>query len=395
MSKAPEAASDFTACDLQARGNEFLERNDCFVVCDSDGATVDSISYQVKAVQPLLQLERATTHTGDKCGSSLIDTEFKSWLRDAVGRDKYAERDPVNAKQYRISPITAETGVMKIIITRFNAQKEAFSNLKQGERGRFDYPLLSGVLIQHVAWLTQGRHELKKIMNSCVNDVTKLITYQVNQVGKGKNRRVKSLLLVGGFGVSPYLQQELEKSVARKQPPIAVHRPLPGKSLTAFVHGGVIYGVETSRRTPVKCIAATTKGYETTIWSRVFWHPTKSCAKGKHDFPVYFYLHDDDSLPERSKTGQHEVEPIEAVKADLSGYLDHDPRLHPHHLTPGGAPASDYRSSIGPLKWRFTLSATSIQAELHLKDARIGEYEIKWSATDRRIVRVRARRGKT
>ena len=44
---------------------------------------------------------------------------------------------------------------------------------------------------------------------------------------------------------------------------------------------------------------------ETTIWSRYFWHQSQSCIKGKYDFPVYFYLNDDDNLPEWWKTGQY------------------------------------------------------------------------------------------
>ena len=87
---------------------------------------------------------------------------------------------------------------------------------------------------------------MKTIMNTCVNGVIKLIRAQVDKVGTGKSRRVKvsaharsaserrltmfrqNLLLVGGFGASPYLQQELEKSMTRKH--IDLHRPAPDKS---------------------------------------------------------------------------------------------------------------------------------------------------------------------
>lgn len=74
----PEAASYFTARDLQESGIKFLEVreivstkthascnnwqvNDCFILCDAGGGTVDVISYQVTEVKDHLKLERITT----------------------------------------------------------------------------------------------------------------------------------------------------------------------------------------------------------------------------------------------------------------------------------------------------------------------------------------------
>ena len=60
-------------------------------------------------------------------------TTFKGWLRDTIGRERYAEIDPANARQHRISPHTAETGAMRELIKRFIVQKQALSNSSRSD----------------------------------------------------------------------------------------------------------------------------------------------------------------------------------------------------------------------------------------------------------------------
>ena len=129
----PEAASYFTARDLQEGGASLrLDKNDCFILCDAGGGTVDVVSYQVKDTQPYLELEKATAPTSGKCGSAFIDTGFKRWLRDTIGGQNYAKIDPNNARQ-RISPHTAESGAMRELIKRFEDKKKQFSNSSQAD----------------------------------------------------------------------------------------------------------------------------------------------------------------------------------------------------------------------------------------------------------------------
>ena len=105
--------------------------------------------------RPLHRQVSAASHStiqlmdsGGKCGSALIDTAFKGWVREVLGRDRYAELDPANARQHRLSPHTAETGPMRELIHRFNVKKAAFSNSSQSDI-KLDLPApLSGLSIE-------------------------------------------------------------------------------------------------------------------------------------------------------------------------------------------------------------------------------------------------------
>lgn len=95
---------------------------------------------------------------------------------------------------------------------------------------------------------------MRKLFNPCINDVVGLIEAQMKQLGEALARRVKvcqllgnlfgeiltfskSVLLVGGFGASAYLQGRLEEALKLRK--IKMHRPDPDKSWTAVVQGAV------------------------------------------------------------------------------------------------------------------------------------------------------------
>jgi actin-related protein len=68
---------------------------------------------------------------------------------------------------------------------------------------------------------------MKGLFDPCVNKIVDLIQGQIQQVERTKNR-VKNVFLVGGFGESPYLQQELKKSLDLRK--IKMRRPDEQKS---------------------------------------------------------------------------------------------------------------------------------------------------------------------
>ncbi|KAF2168394.1 hypothetical protein M409DRAFT_53083 [Zasmidium cellare ATCC 36951] len=330
----PEAAALFTAQDLKDQGTDFLQENHCFILCDAGGGTVDAVAYQVKKVKPLLELERATEPTGCKRGSAFIDTEFKLWLRDEVlGRELYADLDPANAQQKRISPHTAETEAMRQLIKRFSSNKIVFSNHTRAPI-KIDLPPPLDSL-DHGRWRSLSdmistkhrREEMKLLMDKCVNPVIELILAQIDEAARLKGRRIKNIFLVGGFGASPYLQEELQESLDLIQKKL--RRPDAAKSLTAVVQGGVIFG---SRHKDVSFMRAATKSYGVVIGSqrrfhrlikkgdlilsnqtlpiesRTFWEPTH---RHDHGYSLSLYSCDNeaddkgDDLPEDWHTGQH------------------------------------------------------------------------------------------
>lgn len=205
-----------------------MQTNDCFILADAGGGTVDVVSYQVKKVQPHLELEKVTAPTskhstdhlvtygpnnitGGKFGSAFVDLNFKRWLRDEVlGPEIYGEIDPINARQQRMSPHAVETGAMRELMKQFEIEKKAFK-ISGPDEIKLDLPApLDNLSIDGRAGagtltikqsehfspllelsLTKRSNEMQNLINPCVNGVIKLIEDQIVKVGVGKSRRVK------------------------------------------------------------------------------------------------------------------------------------------------------------------------------------------------------------
>ncbi|KAG0645461.1 hypothetical protein D0Z07_8512 [Hyphodiscus hymeniophilus] len=270
----PEAAALFTARSLKEDKNtDFLRPNDCFILCDAGGGTVvsslcfpwldslmindtqDVVTYRVVSVVPTLELKAVTIATSAKCGAIFIDRKFKKWLKFHLGKH-YLVLDP-DFHRRRGGRIT-ESGDMREIMRTFDEWKKSFS--RQSDDIKFYVPegplwevSMRGKLQE--GELTIPREDMMKFFNQSVNGVVELISAQRTQA-EHKNHR--SVFLVGGFGASPYLQEELEKSLKYRQ--IALHRPESALAWTAVVRGAVMYGIEKghheTRKTPWKLKAS-------------------------------------------------------------------------------------------------------------------------------------------
>lgn len=64
MVTEPEAAAIYTTRYMQEDGSVNLKENQCFVLCDAGGGTVDVAGYRVKQLKPSLELEEMTISTG-------------------------------------------------------------------------------------------------------------------------------------------------------------------------------------------------------------------------------------------------------------------------------------------------------------------------------------------
>ncbi|KAH0556728.1 hypothetical protein GP486_005483 [Trichoglossum hirsutum] len=134
----PEAAAAYTAryfkeldpefddeIDDEFDDEQFLRKDECFVLCDAGGGTVDTISYQVKQLRPTFEITPVTKAIGYKCGSVFIDIAFKSWLREFVGEDNYLKLDPAQARD-KITSFDREGERMRELMAAFNILKRKF-----------------------------------------------------------------------------------------------------------------------------------------------------------------------------------------------------------------------------------------------------------------------------
>jgi len=87
--------------------------------------------------------------------------------------------------------------------------------------------------------LTITNEEMQSFFDPCVDQIIDLIQSQIQNVERLRNR-VKNIFLVGGFGESEYLQEQLEFSMRLRK--IKLWRP--DTSWTAVVRGAAIFGIE-------------------------------------------------------------------------------------------------------------------------------------------------------
>ncbi|KUJ14621.1 actin-like ATPase domain-containing protein [Mollisia scopiformis] len=413
MVTEPVAAAIYTARHLKEdKKVEFLKEGECFVLCDAGGGTVDCVSYKVTQLEPTLELEEVTTPTSDKCGSSYIDAKFKRWLRTKIGERNYAKLDPRSAGS-QIGAHTMEEKPMRQLIKRFDERKRAFSN--KPYEVHLDLPLPLHTL-NIPGRVTQGdlritHDEMKTIFETCVDGVIELIKGQIQQVER-KKYRVKNVFLVGGFGESQYLQEELRESLKLRK--IVMRRPEKNKSWTAVVQGAVLYGIEKAHHKDVTTVATCTKSYGVNLnemdsiskysredvyvdpvtnnsmartqltWlirkgdlilsdekreaEKEFMHTFSDPDDRKFKLPVYEYS--DDDLPDRYETGQNELGRSAVLSCDLSTFSLNEFVLFRN-------PTTKRPYYVAYLVCRFIMCETDLEVEIRWKERVVCSEKIK------------------
>jgi len=140
MVTEPEAAALYTLKSLKLQDEEEpIVPGDCFVLCDAGGGTVDLISYRAKQTTPTLQLEEAAIGTGDKCGASLIDRNFRKWLEARLGKDNFQKLSGKSAEQDIGSHSIVEPKMQKIM-NDFEVIKKSFNGIGDPEEGFIPLP---------------------------------------------------------------------------------------------------------------------------------------------------------------------------------------------------------------------------------------------------------------
>ncbi|KAL9040320.1 MAG: hypothetical protein Q9180_001977, partial [Flavoplaca navasiana] len=197
----PECAAIYALKDLD--DVESLRINDCILVCDAGGGTVDIITYKIQQINPLSIVE-CTAGIGDYCGSTFIDREFEKLFIRRMG-PHYAAFSSVHRQQ---------------VIKNFEAAKVAFRNEAEQEDFYVNLPTIGDI---EEAGVQSGnfhmtRAEMRGLFDPVIDRVLDLINVQASSVTS-----VDLVVLVGGFGESEYLYQRVSMWASRVQ--IRVQQP--------------------------------------------------------------------------------------------------------------------------------------------------------------------------
>jgi len=186
----PEAAAISVMNEL---GSDALRIDETFVVCDAGGGTVDLVSYTVKALKPILQVQEAATGSGNLCGAMFLNRIFAKDLKDKFGGNPSWNKGVLNDAM-----LDFETKVKKHFDGKVNRVYKVRLEVEDDPRVQGKKLTLSGL-------------DVKKIFDPVIDEVIKLVKEQIRRT-QGK---VTTVILVGGFGNNKYLQKRLEAEVDR------------------------------------------------------------------------------------------------------------------------------------------------------------------------------------
>jgi molecular chaperone DnaK (HSP70) len=216
MITEPEAAVTFA---LDAMDPGTLNVGDTFVLVDGGGGTGDLISYCIEALEGGVKVKEAAPGTGALCGSSYLNNIFRNFLVKRFDEDPDWDDDILEDAMQRFEVWT----------------KRHF----RGEDSDFIIPVAGLAVNPPLGIHKRGKlrltlEEMIKIFEPVVSMMATLVQSQI----KATKVEVKAVLLVGGFGQSPYLKKMIQEIVG---PAIEVLQPADGE--VAVVKGALIKGL--------------------------------------------------------------------------------------------------------------------------------------------------------
>ncbi|KAH0562049.1 hypothetical protein GP486_003244, partial [Trichoglossum hirsutum] len=242
----PEAAAMF--CSKTGLLN--LKVHDAVLIVDCGGGTVDLIAYEVEEEVPFSVAE-CTAGSGDSCGSTALNRNFSNILRAKIRKMKLPDGSKTAGKVYA-----------KCIMDFENRIKADFRN--NGQKWAVDVGIEAEFPEAGIeeGYMTFTNEEILQCFEPVVNRILELVRNQIIAI-QAQNRQlqvswiwthtpprrahliwllifVQNVLVVGGFGASEYLFQQIKLHVP-PQFQAKVVRPMD--SVAAIVKGAVTAGI--------------------------------------------------------------------------------------------------------------------------------------------------------
>ncbi|KIW19845.1 hypothetical protein PV08_00420 [Exophiala spinifera] len=186
---------------------------DTFVVCDAGGGTVDLIAYKIIALHPKVEISEAVSGDGYACGSTFLNRIMAQFLEKHLKNVEGYDEDTLDEAMQDF-----ETHSKR----RFNGETAMTLRV----RGLVD-DQENGIRRQR---LTIPAEKVKSMFEPVMSTILTLLMAQLRQVNQAK-----AILLVGGFGQSPYLRNCIKAVV-----PETVEILVPATGWTAVVRGALI-----------------------------------------------------------------------------------------------------------------------------------------------------------
>ncbi|CAD0100746.1 unnamed protein product, partial [Aureobasidium mustum] len=219
----PEAAAMFCS----KTGLLSLKVQDAVLIVDCGGGTVDLIAYEVEEEHPFTVAE-CTAGSGDSCGSTALNRNFSNILRAKIRKMKLPDGSKTAGRVYA-----------KCIMDFENRIKADFRN--NGQKWAVDVGIEAEFPEAGIeeGYMTFTNEEILQCFEPVVNRILELVRNQIIAI-QAQNRHLQNVLVVGGFGSSEYLFQQIKLHVP-PQFQSKVVRPMD--SVAAIVKGAVTAGI--------------------------------------------------------------------------------------------------------------------------------------------------------
>ncbi|KAG8755538.1 hypothetical protein FRC14_003961 [Serendipita sp. 396] len=168
----------------------WLKKGTMFAVTDAGGSTVDSTLYVCKALEPKLELEEVCTSECVQAGGVFVDRAARSLFTAKLSNSKFGDEETISDMVEKF-----EQRAKRIFDGSQESNVIEFGSRRDNDR---EYGIIQGKIALTASEVcTTFDDVIKRSTDSCL----KLL----------RGRKVKHLLLVGGFGESPYLRWRFEE----------------------------------------------------------------------------------------------------------------------------------------------------------------------------------------
>lgn len=205
----PEAAAVYT---LKAIQPNHLKIGDNFIVCDAGGGTVDLIAYTILQLEPL-RVEESAVGDGGLCGSAFLNYRFEEQVKCMLGPDRYSTLREKKPKSWNMGLKYFEEFVKRNYNDTQPEMAEEVCVPFPGLPDDENIGLADG-------FLTIRHDQIKAIFDPVVSHVISLVQTQVDRI-QAKGGSISGIILVGGFGQSNYLYEQMKLHFQPTDGPVA------------------------------------------------------------------------------------------------------------------------------------------------------------------------------
>ncbi|KAH8705851.1 hypothetical protein BGW36DRAFT_354243 [Talaromyces proteolyticus] len=198
----PEAAAGATLSWASLNNSiRPVQKGEILIICDCGGGTVDVITYIITDTGPF-RFDELIAGAGGKCGSTFVDRNFHKWMSSRFG----VAFDDVAAEK---------KGVGSRFMREFELHKHDFGHADNFLDIQFEVPLVMCNVKNGRNYDTEdcqvklSAKDMQTFFEPAVNKIKQILKQQVDAVRHKHSDNILKIILVGGFGDSPYLNNEL------------------------------------------------------------------------------------------------------------------------------------------------------------------------------------------